>query len=87
MVPNVQSSTNCGLGCFKNKTKKFLCTNSHFLSGLTTAQAVDPLPLHRDFPDTEDLFCDVTLDTLLDINFSVKACYRRAQTFKTSNML
>jgi hypothetical protein len=50
MVPHVQSSTNCGLGCFKNKTKNFLCTNSHFLSGLTTAQAVDPLPVYKDFP-------------------------------------
>jgi hypothetical protein len=50
MVSHVQSSTNSGLGCFKNKTKYFLCTNSHFLSGLTTAQAVDPLPLYRDFP-------------------------------------
>jgi hypothetical protein len=50
MVPHVQSSTNCGLGCFKNKTKFFLCTNSHFLSGLTTAQAVDPLSVYRDFP-------------------------------------
>jgi hypothetical protein len=49
-VPHVQSSTNCGLGCFKTKTKYFFCTNSHFLSGLTTAQAIDPLPLYRDFP-------------------------------------
>jgi hypothetical protein len=49
MAPHVQPSTNCGLGCFKNKTKYFFCTNSHFLSGLTTAQAVDPLPpLYRD---------------------------------------
>jgi hypothetical protein len=47
---HVQSSTNCGLGCFKNKINYFLCTNSHFLSALTTAQAVDPLPLYRDFP-------------------------------------
>jgi hypothetical protein len=50
MVPHVQLSINCGLGCFKNKTKYFLCTNSHFLGGLMTAQAVDPLPLFRDFP-------------------------------------
>jgi hypothetical protein len=51
MVLHVQSSTNYGLGCFKNKRKYSLCTNSHFFSGLTTAQAVDPLPLYRDFPD------------------------------------
>jgi hypothetical protein len=50
MVPHVLSSTNCGLGCFKNNTKYFLCTNSHFLSGMTTTQAVDPLPLYRYFP-------------------------------------
>jgi hypothetical protein len=50
MVLHVQSSTNCGLGCFKNKAKFFFCTNSHFLSGLTTAQVVDPLPVYRDFP-------------------------------------
>jgi hypothetical protein len=50
MVPHVQLSTNYGLGCFKNKTKYSHCTNGHFFSGLTTAQAVDPLPLHRDFP-------------------------------------
>jgi hypothetical protein len=50
MVPHVLLSTNCGVGCFKNKTKYFLCTNNHFLSGLTTAQAVDPLPVYRDFP-------------------------------------
>jgi hypothetical protein len=29
---------------FQNKTNIFLCTNSQFLSGLTTAQAVDTLP-------------------------------------------
>jgi hypothetical protein len=44
MVPHVQSSTNWGLGCLKNKTNIFLCTNSQFLSGLMTAQAVDTLP-------------------------------------------
>jgi hypothetical protein len=43
MVPHVQLSTNCELGFFKNKTNIFLCTNSQFLSGLTTAQAVDTL--------------------------------------------
>jgi hypothetical protein len=55
MVPHVQSSTNYGLGCFKNKTKYFLCTNSHFLSGLTIVQAVDPLPLYRDFPGSWEI--------------------------------
>jgi hypothetical protein len=54
MVPHVLSSTNCGLGCFKKKY--FLCTNSHFLSGLTTVQVVDPLPMYRDFPDDRNLF-------------------------------
>jgi hypothetical protein len=50
IVPHVLSSTNCGLSCFQNKTKYCLCTNSHFLSGLTTAQAGDTLPVYRDFP-------------------------------------
>jgi hypothetical protein len=27
-----------------------LCTESQFFIGLTTAQLVDPLSLHRDFP-------------------------------------
>jgi hypothetical protein len=51
MIPHVQWSTNFKLGSFKNKTNFFLCTNHHFFSGLATAQAVDPLPLYRDFPD------------------------------------
>jgi hypothetical protein len=65
MLLHVQLSTNCGLGCFKNKTKYFLFTNSHFLSGLTTAQAVDPLPLYRDFPvqKNENKFCCVFIFT------------------------
>jgi hypothetical protein len=50
MVQHVQLSTNCGLGCFKNKTKYFICTNSHFFTGYMTEQAVDPLPLYSDFP-------------------------------------
>ncbi len=33
------------------KVNIFNCTNSLFFSGLMTAQAVDPLPLYRDFPD------------------------------------
>jgi hypothetical protein len=37
-----------GLALFKNKTNYFLCTNSHFYSGLMTAQAVDPLPQDGD---------------------------------------
>jgi hypothetical protein len=49
MVPHVQLSTDNGHGCSKNKTKYFLYTNSQFFSGLTTAQAVDPLSLHRHF--------------------------------------
>jgi hypothetical protein len=38
-------SINCELGWFRNKTKYFLCNESQFLSGLKTAQAVDPIPL------------------------------------------
>jgi hypothetical protein len=46
MVPHMRLSTDCGLGCFRNKTKYYLLyTNSKFFSGLTTAQEVDPLPL------------------------------------------
>jgi hypothetical protein len=50
MVLHVQISINYGVGCFKNKTKYFLYTNSHFFSGVTTAQTVDPLPLYRELP-------------------------------------
>jgi hypothetical protein len=50
MVPHVQLSINCGLGCFSNKTKKSLHQQPIF-SRLTTAQVVDPLPLYKDFPD------------------------------------
>jgi hypothetical protein len=39
-----------GLVVSKIKQNIFFYTNSHFLSGLTTAQAVDPLPVYRDFP-------------------------------------
>jgi hypothetical protein len=42
-----QLSTNCGQGC---STKKFHNQIISFVSGLTTAQAVDPFPLYRDFP-------------------------------------
>jgi hypothetical protein len=41
---------NCGLGCFRHKQFFFLLTNSQLLSGLMTAQAVNPLSLFRDFP-------------------------------------
>jgi hypothetical protein len=46
-----------GVVVSKIKQNNFFCTNSHFLSGLTTPQAVDPLPLCRDLPaDTQHFF-------------------------------
>jgi hypothetical protein len=50
MVPHVQGSSNCELGCFKNETKHFFLLKQPLFSGLKTAQAVDPLLLYRDFP-------------------------------------
>jgi hypothetical protein len=79
MVPHVLSSTNCGLGCFKNTTKYFFCTNSHFLSGLTTAQVVDPLPVYRDFPGwTKEIPIqeeEIVLQVQLSINCGL-GCFR-----------
>jgi hypothetical protein len=46
MVPHVMLSTNCGLGCFRNKTKCFLHTDSQFFGELTTAQEVDVRPVY-----------------------------------------
>jgi hypothetical protein len=51
MVLHVQWSTNCGLGCFKNETKKFSLHKQPLFSPMMTAEAVDHLPLYRDFPN------------------------------------
>jgi hypothetical protein len=50
MVPHVQLSTNCRIGCFENLIKYLQLTSSQFLSGLMTARAVNSLPLCIDFP-------------------------------------
>jgi hypothetical protein len=48
VVPHVQLSTNSGFWFFINKIF-FFALNSQFFIGLTAAQAVDPLPLYRNF--------------------------------------
>jgi hypothetical protein len=42
VVPHVQLSTNCGFGCFRNKTIYFLCTDSQFFSTLTRSRSPFP---------------------------------------------
>ena len=50
---------NCGLGCFRNKTKYFSLHLQPIFCWLTTEQAVDPFTLYRDFHEnTNNKICD-----------------------------
>jgi hypothetical protein len=71
MVLNVQLSTNCELGCFRNKTKYFSLHQQPIFSVLTTTQAIDPLSLYRDFPGKtlqKFIFWQATSVCVADLN-------------------
>jgi hypothetical protein len=47
-----------GMVASEIKPNIFLCTFQYFI-GLTTAQAIDPLPLYKDFPGVRNLAKDL----------------------------